>query len=56
VKGHIEQGRNGSWIIVIDKGRNPVTQKRQRISKTVRVHKREAEKIMYAMLSALEIK
>ncbi len=54
IKGHIEQRANGSWRVVIEQGCNPVTNKRQRIYKTVTGTKREAEKVMYELLLSLQ--
>jgi integrase len=54
MRGHIEKRRKSSWTIVIDRGRNPITNKRERIYKSVTGPKREAEKLMNEMLYQLQ--
>ena len=46
MKGHIEKRTKGTWTVVIDQGRNPISKKRDRIYKSVSGPKREAEKLM----------
>lgn len=52
--GHLEKRSKGSWTIVIDRGRNPLTQKRERLYKTIDGPKREAEKVMNELLYQLQ--
>lgn len=54
MQGHIEKRRKDSWTIIIDTGKNPVTQKRDRIAKSVKGPKREAEKVLNEMLYQLQ--
>ncbi|MGS0765309.1 tyrosine-type recombinase/integrase [Syntrophomonas curvata] len=54
MRGHLEKRSKGSWTVVIDRGRNPVTQKRERIYKSVDGPKREAEKVMNELLYQLQ--
>lgn len=54
MRGHIEKRGKGSWTVVIERGRNPITNKRERIYKSVTGPKREAEKLMNEMLYQLQ--
>ena len=54
MRGHIEKRHKGSWTVVIDRGRNPITQKRERIYRSVDGPKREAEKVMNELLYQLQ--
>lgn len=54
MRGHLEKRSKGSWTIVIDRGKNPVTGKRERIYKSVEGPKREAEKVMNELLYQLQ--
>jgi integrase len=54
MRGHLEKRSKGSWTIVIDRGKNPVTGKRERIKKAVKGPKREAEKVMNEILHKLQ--
>jgi len=54
MKGHLEKRGKGSWTIVIDRGRNPITNKRERIYKSVAGRKQVAEKVMVEILHQLE--
>jgi len=60
ITGHLEKRYKSSWTIVIDAGRDPVTGERERIVKSVRLHKNDnknrqlAEKEMYRMIHELE--
>ncbi len=54
MRGHLEKRSKGSWTIVIDRGKNPVTGKRERIYKSVEGPKREAEKVMTELLYQLQ--
>lgn len=54
MKGHIEKRGKGSWTVVIDQGRNAISNKRERIYKSVAGPKREAEKVMTELLYQLQ--
>lgn len=54
MKGHLEKRGKGSWTVVIDRGRNPITNKRDRIYKSITGPKREAEKVMNELLYQLQ--
>ncbi len=54
MRGHLEKRRKNSWTIIIDRGRDPITKKRDRIIKSVEGPKREAEKIMNELLYQLQ--
>ncbi len=54
MQGHIEKRYKDSWTIIIDNGQHPVTKKRDRIIKSVKGPKREAEKVMNELLHQLE--
>lgn len=54
--GHVEERHKSSFTIVIDLGRDPVTGKRKRIARNVKVKKKkEAEAIMRHMLAQYEL-
>lgn len=53
--GHLEKRYNSSWTIVIELGRDPVTGKRKRITKSVKRTKKKAQKIMHEMVHEIEI-
>lgn len=48
--GHIEQRGLASWIIVVNRGKDPINGKRKMVSKVFNGPKREAERIMHEML------
>jgi integrase len=50
----LEKRYKNSWMIIIERGKDPVTKKRDRIFKSVEGPKREAEKIMNEMLYQLQ--
>jgi integrase len=54
MRGHIRQRSKGSWTIVVDAGRDPETGKRRQLWCTIRGAKREAERTLRGMLTALE--
>ncbi|MEN6326044.1 MAG: tyrosine-type recombinase/integrase [Syntrophomonas sp.] len=54
MKGHIEKRYKDSWTIIIDIGKNPITKKRDRVIKSVKGPKREAEKVMNELLYQLQ--
>jgi len=54
MRGRLEKRSKDSWTIIIEKGRHPLTNKRQRICKTVKGAKREAERQMHYLLQLLE--
>jgi integrase len=54
MQGHLEKRGKDSWTIVIDKGRNPITNKRERIKKAVKGTKPEVQKVMNEMLHKLQ--
>lgn len=54
VSGHIEERSKSSYTIVIDLGRDPMTGKRERIYKTVKVNHKKAEKEMRRMMAEIE--
>ena len=53
MKGHIRQRTKGSWTIVIDVGRDPMTGKRRQHWHTVKGTKRDAEKKLTELLHSL---
>lgn len=52
--GHLEKRSKSSWTIVIELGRDPVTGKRKRITKSVKCNSKKAKKIMHEMLHEIE--
>ncbi|MDD3889961.1 MAG: hypothetical protein PHT79_11605 [Syntrophomonadaceae bacterium] len=54
MEGHIEKRGKGSWTVVIDQGRNAISNKRKRIYRSVTGPKREAEKVMTELLYQLQ--
>lgn len=54
MKGHIRQRSKGSWTVVIDVGKDPVTGKRIQQWHTVKGGKRNAQKVLNEMLVAIE--
>lgn len=51
---HLRKRGNNTWQICIEKGRDPMTGKRQRVYKTVKGTKKEAEKEMHRMAYEIE--
>lgn len=54
MNGHLEKRYKNSWTIIINAGRDPTTNKRKRIVKSVRGNKKTAEKEMHRLLHELE--
>jgi integrase len=54
MRGHIRQRSKGSWTIIVDAGRDPATGKRKQRWCTIRGAKRDAERTLREMLTALE--
>jgi integrase len=54
MKGHIRQRSKGSWTIVVDIGKNPVTGKRRQQWQTIKGTKRDAERELRKLLESLE--
>jgi len=54
MKGHIRKRSKGSWSIVIDRGKDPYTDKRRQQWHTIKGTKRDAERALRDMLSALD--
>jgi integrase len=48
--GHIRKRGSGSWTVVVDLGRDPVTGKRRQTWRTVRGTKRDAEALLVSLL------
>ncbi|MEQ8235277.1 MAG: hypothetical protein ABRQ23_00695 [Syntrophomonadaceae bacterium] len=55
MSGHIEKRAKGGWTIVFEKGKNPISGKRERIYKSIKGSKREAERELHAMMQLLQI-
>jgi len=54
MKGHIRQRSKGSWTIVVDIGQDPETGKRRQQWHTIRGSKRDAQRALREMLTAVE--
>jgi integrase len=54
MKGHIKQRTKGSWSIVIDAGKDPESGKRRQQWHTIRGTKRDAQRALREMLTAME--
>lgn len=54
MQGHLEKRGKDTWTIVIDTGKNPITNKRDRIRKAVKGTKPEVQKVMNEMLHKLQ--
>jgi len=52
--GHLEKKEDRSWNIIVEAGRDPVTQKRKRIKQAFEGTKREAEIEMARLVTELE--
>lgn len=52
--GHLEKRHKGSWTIVIDLGRDPLTNKRKRLVRGFKGNKREAEKELARLINEYE--
>lgn len=54
MRGHIKKRAKGSWSIVVDRGRDPVTGKRRQLWRTVKGTKKQAEAALAQIISQLE--
>lgn len=54
MRGHVRQRSKGSWSLVIDSGRDPVTGKRRQMWRTVRGTKKQAEAELARWISSVE--
>lgn len=54
MRGHLEKRYKNSWLIILERGKDPITKKRDRIFKSVEGPKREAIKVMNELLYQLQ--
>jgi len=54
MKGHIRQRSKGSWTIIVDVGKDPETGRRRQQWYTIRGTKRDADRALREMLTAME--
>ena len=50
MRGHITQRSKGSWRLVVDAGKDPVSGKRRQVTRTVRGTKRQAQDALTDLL------
>lgn len=54
MRGHIKKRSKGSWTIVVDRGRDPMTGKRRQLWRTVKGTKKQAEFALAKIINQLE--
>jgi integrase len=54
VRGHLRKRAEGTWTIVVDAGRDPVTGKRRQLWRTVKGNKRKAQGELARLIASIE--